>query len=320
MTDAQKNPPSMPIPPNPTDSEIDLFDYFRVIWRAKWMILFLCIVAMSATVAIVMRQPRRYQAFVTIVPPLETLQRQMVGGDFGMMGNSLLRNAIGGMGGGSMAGIYVEILESRELADSIIDRFQLMDVYEDIEYRSDARKALKKNTKIETTDDVVVKISVLDRDPNRCAAMARAYVEELDRRNKRLSGSQATSKRVFLENRLKEIGDRLSKIDNILSREAKSQETLYELLVQQYEMAKIEEARSLPTIQVIDEAVVPEVPVARSLVAKGVLAGVAAFMLGIFIAFVREYAVQAHCREGSISRKPGPATLPVAPGAAAKTG
>lgn len=217
-----------------------------------------------------------------------------------------------------MTGIYVEILESRELADELIDQFHLMEVYEGVEHRADARRELKKNTKVETTDEGAVKIAVSDRDPNRCAAMAAAYVAELDRRNKQLSGGQATSKRIFLENRLKEVEDKLSKIDNILSREAKTQEMLYELLVQQYELAKIDEARSLPTIQVIDEAAVPEVPVARGTVVKGVLAGVAAFMFGIFLAFVREYVLQARCREtkGSISQKLGSASLTVAEGGA----
>jgi uncharacterized protein involved in exopolysaccharide biosynthesis len=304
----------------PGDQEIDLLDYLRVIWRAKWMIAFLCIVAMGVTVALTLTRPRCYQSSVTIVPPLETLQKDMGMGGLGAMSNSLLRSAIGGMGG-TIAGIYVEILESRELADTIIDQFRLMETYTAIRYRSEARMALKSSTKIETTADGAVKIAVLDHDPNRSAAMANAYVVELDRRNKQLSGGQATSKRVFLETRLKEVEDKLSKIDNILSREAKTQEMLYELLVQQYEIAKIEEARSLPTIQVLDEGVVPEVPVARGTATKGVLAGVAAFMLGVFLAFTREYVVQSRRRQGRVSavRQHGSESVAIATKAGAGT-
>jgi uncharacterized protein involved in exopolysaccharide biosynthesis len=319
VADSQTRPQLPPVAATPADQDIDLLDYFRVIWRAKWMIALLCIVAMGATVAIMLTRPRYYQSSVTIVPPLDTLQNDVGIGGLGAMGNSLLRSAMGGMGGGSMAGIYVEILDSREVADSIIDQFRLMEVYEDVGYRADARRELKKNTKIQTTDDGAVKIAVSDRDPNRAAAIAKAYIMELDGQNKRLSGGQATSKRIFLENRLKEVEDKLSKIDNILSREAKTQEMLYELLVQQYEIAKIDEAKSLPTIQVIDEAAVPEVPVARGTAVQGVLAGVAAFMFGIFLAFVREYVLQVRRREGSISQKPGSATLSVAD-AGARTG
>ncbi|MFQ5632527.1 MAG: GumC family protein [bacterium] len=41
-------------------------------------------------------------------------------------------------------------------------------------------------------------------------------------------------------------------------RELEVQKTLYELLIQQYELAKIEEARTIPTVQVLDRAIPPE--------------------------------------------------------------
>jgi uncharacterized protein involved in exopolysaccharide biosynthesis len=43
-----------------------------------------------------------------------------------------------------------------------------------------------------------------------------------------------------------------------LYRQAKIQETVYEFLTQQYEMAKIQEAKELPTVRVMDQAVPPE--------------------------------------------------------------
>jgi capsule polysaccharide export protein KpsE/RkpR len=43
-----------------------------------------------------------------------------------------------------------------------------------------------------------------------------------------------------------------------LYRETKIQETVYELLTQQYELAKIEEAKETPVVKVLDVAVVPE--------------------------------------------------------------
>ena len=43
-----------------------------------------------------------------------------------------------------------------------------------------------------------------------------------------------------------------------LYRETKIQETVYELLTQQYELAKIQEAKEIPTVKVLDRAFVPE--------------------------------------------------------------
>jgi uncharacterized protein involved in exopolysaccharide biosynthesis len=278
------------------NDEIDLLDYLRVIWRYRWMILALCIVAMSLTVVTSLRKPRQFQSAVTIVPPLDILQRES-GGALGSLNNPLLRQMMD-TASSSIAKMYVEILGSREVADTIISRFHLTDVYDNIRYRSDAMERLKKNTAVKATDGGAVKVTVLDRDPNRAAAIASAYIEELDKRNKKLSAGQATSKKVFLESRLKEVEAKLSKIDNTLSREVDTQERVYQLLVEQYEMAKIEEARNMPTIQVLDPAVVPELPVPRGTVKKGIVAGIAACMLGMFCAFAREYVVQARRREG----------------------
>jgi uncharacterized protein involved in exopolysaccharide biosynthesis len=280
------------------EQEIDLLDYLRVIWRRRWMILILSVTATVLAGGRIYISPRHYQASVTIVPPLEILQKEAGVGGLGVMGNSMLR---GIMDSGGISGMYVEILQSREIADSIIERFGLMEAYEGVRTRSAARSRLNGSTTIKTTKEGAVKIAVTDLDPNRAAAIANAYVEELDKQNTRLSAGHATSKRTFLENRLKEIEGRLSRIDNLPSREAQVQEMLYELLMRELEIAKIEEARSMPTIQVLDEAEVPELPVGRGTMRKGMMAGIAAFMFGTFLAFTREYVAQARRREGGLS-------------------
>lgn len=296
MADEQRRVDCVSTPRAAADEqEIDLIDYLLVIWRHRWMILALTVVAMVTTVVLILRTPRRYEASATIVPPVEVLQKEAgAAGGLGALGNSMLRNIIDT---GSIAGIYVEILESREVADALIERFDLMHVYENVRFQSNARKGLARNTKIETTDEGAVKIAVTDLDPNRATALANAYIDELDQRNKKLSTGQATSKRIFLENRLKEVEAKLSRIDDIPTHEAQVQEMLYELLIRECELAKIEEAKSMPTIQVLDEAVVPELPVGRGTVRKGLMAGMAAMMFAIFLAFTREYVASARARQ-----------------------
>jgi len=72
-------------------------------------------------------------------------------------------------------------------------------------------------------------------------------------------------------------------------RELKIQETLFELLTKQYELAKINEAKDTSTVQVIDEAVAPDKkskPV-RSLIVF--LATLAAGLSAMLAAYVREF-------------------------------
>lgn len=74
-----------------------------------------------------------------------------------------------------------------------------------------------------------------------------------------------------------------------LLREARIQETLFGLLTQQYEMARIQEAKDTPTIQVLDVAKAPEKrskPNRRKIV---LLSTVSAGLLSILAVFVLEY-------------------------------
>ena len=287
------------------EEEINLLDYIRVIFKYRRMIFWICGIAIVTTVIISLSLPKIYSATTTIVPPTEILQKGS--GLAGVLGGG--ESSISLMIGKALdikniVNMYVGILESRVVADAIIDRFDLLQIY-DVKERSEARNKLQKNTTATVSKENIVRITVEDRDPNRAAAMANAYVEELDRQNKRLSTGQATSKTIFLENRLKEIEEKLSKKENILSREARIQEMLFELLTRECEIAKIEEAKSMPTIQVLDRAIVPEVRLPRGTVKKTLLAGVVSFMLATFAAFAREYFARANASpsEGVINSK-----------------
>jgi len=80
---------------------------------------------------------------------------------------------------------------------------------------------------------------------------------------------------------------------------------LFELLTREYEIAMIEEAKSMPTIQILDRAIVPEVRLPRGTVKKTLLAGVVSFMLAVFAAFACEYFARANASpsEGVINSK-----------------
>jgi len=78
-----------------------------------------------------------------------------------------------------------------------------------------------------------------------------------------------------------------------LLRDIKVQQTLYELLTQQYEIARIQEAKDTPTVQVLDVAKVPET-MAKSNKRKIVmLSTMTAMFLGIFLSFFMEYIERA---------------------------
>jgi tyrosine-protein kinase Etk/Wzc len=74
-----------------------------------------------------------------------------------------------------------------------------------------------------------------------------------------------------------------------LKRDALIQQNIFELLTQQYVLAKIEEAKDELTFQVIDRAIAPEKRIKPKRALNVMLAGVVSLFLGIFIAFFLEY-------------------------------
>jgi uncharacterized protein involved in exopolysaccharide biosynthesis len=278
------------------DERVNLHDYLRVVFKYRRMIVVICAVAVVGVGIRCLLSPKVYKATTSIVPPVEIInQNSELGSSFGMGQYAKLRRAITVM---SIADMYAGILESRAVVDAIIDRFDLMKIYGEEQYRSNARRMLGQSTDVKVSSDGIIHISVTDIDPNRVAAIANAYVEELDQQNKRLSVGQATSKRIFLENRLKEIEGKLSKIDNILTREAEIQEMLYKMLTTEYELAKIEEAKSMPTIQVLDRAAVPEIREPRGTVRKSAIAGFVSLVFVVFLAFARENFASGRDKSG----------------------
>jgi tyrosine-protein kinase Etk/Wzc len=74
-----------------------------------------------------------------------------------------------------------------------------------------------------------------------------------------------------------------------LMRDVKVQETVYTLLTQQLEQAKIAEARDMPTVQTLDHAVPAERKSKPKIKLNMAIAGITSLLMGILLAFFLEY-------------------------------
>lgn len=88
-----------------------------------------------------------------------------------------------------------------------------------------------------------------------------------------------------------------------LMRELKIQETIFELLKQQYEQAKIQEMKDTPTVQVLDAARPPEKKSRPPRVALSVLAGMLSFGMTFFFVIVFEFVQDEKERDSTLYRK-----------------
>jgi uncharacterized protein involved in exopolysaccharide biosynthesis len=74
-----------------------------------------------------------------------------------------------------------------------------------------------------------------------------------------------------------------------LKRKVLTEEKVFELMTQQYEMAKIDEAKEDITFQVIDRAIPPEKRVKPKRKLNVMLAGIVSLFVGVFLVFFLEY-------------------------------
>ncbi|MGA2906406.1 MAG: GNVR domain-containing protein [Terracidiphilus sp.] len=99
--------------------------------------------------------------------------------------------------------LYLGLLASRPVADGIIAEFGLSGVYHAKDMTA-ARKALADRTIVTSEKSTLIAISVTDTDKKRAAAIANAYPEQLRNLTKNLALTEASQRRLFYEERLKD--------------------------------------------------------------------------------------------------------------------
>ncbi len=132
------------------------------------------------------------------------------GGDIGGIGTELL-------GLKTTGDMFIGVLHSRTVADELINKFDLRKLY-GVRRFEDARKMLDANTDVSSDrKSGIITVTVSDRNPDRAAAMAREYVEALNRIVIMLNTSSAHKERVFLEERLGEVQQGLEEAEKDFS-------------------------------------------------------------------------------------------------------
>jgi capsule polysaccharide export protein KpsE/RkpR len=326
--------------------------------RHRRMLVRLTVGALVVFTGIAFLIPNRYEAGARLMPPDQSSTGAAMLGALTAKGGDLLGAVAGeALGLRTSGAAVIGILTSRTVQDDLINQFDLRKIYWRKRYE-DTRKILEKRTGVgEDKKSGIITITVQDSSPQRAANMARAYIDDLNRRVSQLTTSSAHRERIFLEERLKAVkaeldlatlqlsrfssknmtfdpqiqgkamleaaatlqgqliaaeselsgleqiygpenprvkavaaraGELRSKLRSLsgegasssdtrgqigpsleqlpllgntyydLARQAKISEAVYEALTKQYELAKVQEAKEIPSIKVLDEPVVPE--------------------------------------------------------------
>src|SRR5437016_10462912 len=142
----------------------------------------------------------------------------------------------------SSGALFIGVLRSQTSQDRLIQQFDLRKVYGK-RLVVDARTKLDESTSIsEDRKSGIITINVTDHDPQRAAAMASAYVDQLNSLVSELSTSSAHRERMFLEERLKVAKLDLDDASNQLAQFSSKNNTLD---IQQEGKAMLDEAGTI---------------------------------------------------------------------------
>ncbi len=180
--------------------EISVLDLVRVLKDSRRFILLFTAVLTAISAAAVWLIPAEYKGEAVIMPPQQP-QSSLSSFAAGALSVVTGGGVTSQLGLKSQTDLYIGVLKSRTIADSLIEQFGLRSVYKEPTLL-DTRKALEKRVTIESGKDTLIHIVVEDRDPNRATALANAFVDALSEQNSRLALTEASQRRVFFGQQL----------------------------------------------------------------------------------------------------------------------
>lgn len=153
------------------EDEIDLVDYFRVIYKYRVMIIVIVLASAFFVGIVSLRKPKIYEATATFFP-LNTSSNIETQGMIVKPGLNI-------------EDLIISILESRKMADRIIEQLDLKKIWNQA-FMTDARKVLSEASNISLGKNGIIKLSVKTEFPQLSAQVTNAYVDNLDYFNNEL--------------------------------------------------------------------------------------------------------------------------------------
>ena len=201
-----------PMPIEEDDDEISLLDLLQVVVDNLRLLILVPLIAGLAALGITFAIAPTFTATTKFMPP----QQQQSGAAAMLAG----LGALGGLAGAASglknpADQYVAFVKSRSVQDALIDRFNLIERYEQ-KFKQDTRLVLENNVQIAAGKDGLITIDVSDKDPQFSAQLANAHIEELGKLLNRLAVTEAQQRRMFFEKQLNNAKDNLTKAEQAL--------------------------------------------------------------------------------------------------------
>jgi len=202
-------------------------EQLRLLWGRRRFFFRAGAIGLLASTLVAFMIPKSYTSTTQLMPP----DSQSTSGIAMMAAMAAKAGGMAGVAGDllglkSSGALFIGVLRSQTSQDRLIEQFDLKKVY-GASLVMNARRKLDENTSIlEDRKSGIISISVTDHSPQRAAALAGAYVDQLNTLVSELSTSSAHRERVFLEERLKVAKQDLDEASNQLAQFSSKNNTL----------------------------------------------------------------------------------------------
>lgn len=190
----------------------DLSELWRRVWARRKGIAALVAAATLVTGVVAFLLPPWYRSYASLLPPSEEES------GFGIA--SLIRGiSVPGIHIPTQAtpvDVFMAILNSRRVNEQVVSRFDLRQRYHK-KYLEDALKELAHHRRFKLTEAGTIELQVEDRDPQRAADMASAYIDLLDEFNREVRMTKGRRSRIFLGRRLDETKSEMAQAEQKLA-------------------------------------------------------------------------------------------------------
>jgi tyrosine-protein kinase Etk/Wzc len=194
------------------DRKVAIAPLWDRVWSRRRSIF---VLVMSATIlvgVVAYLLPPWYKAKTELLPPAQ--EESSMGLAALLRGVSVPGVKIAGES--TPADVFIAILNSRRINEEMVKRFDLRNRYH-VKLMDDAILELLDHARFKLTGAGTIEITVEDKDRQRAADMANAYVEFLDRFNRDVRMTKGRRTRLFIESRLLETKQELTAAETRLA-------------------------------------------------------------------------------------------------------
>ncbi len=281
----------------PVDDEIDLLEYWDLLWQSKALIAVITVTITALATAIALLMSPVYKAEVTLAPAAGEKSKGFSLGGLG--GLASLAGISGVTGNGAGVKEALSILNSRAFLSDFFEREQLLSVlfYKQWDAKKatwlveedkqptmwDAYKRFTKgilSTNIDKDSGMVI-LSISWRDPELAAKWANLLVVRLNAHMREQAISEASKSIEYLQNQINQT--------SVLE----MQQMLYSLVEEETKKIMLANVRNEYAFKVIDPAVVPEEKIKPKRALIAVLGLVLGLFFSVFFVFFREFVRKA---------------------------